>query len=172
MDQQHFVESLGLLVEALTGLTRMSGRILGWLMIGDAPAATMPDLTEALHTSKSAISTSTRQLIQAGLIERKSVPGQRRDVYQLRPDAWSRLLLWEAQKYARFRDLAEQGLDLLEDASAEQKKAMQEMADLNSYLAEGVPRLIAQWQENTSRAGSARGAHSRKGSSGPHPWEL
>ena len=171
MDQQLFVENLGLLVEALTGLTRMSGRILGWLMIGDAPAATMPDLTEALHTSKSAISTSTRQLMQVGLIERKSVPGQRRDVYQLRPDVWSRLLLWEAQKYARFHNLAEEGLTLLADAPDEKKKAMQEMADLTGHLAEGVPRLITQWQENTSRTTSSRSVRNRKGAS-PHPWEL
>jgi len=170
MEREDFVENLGLLVEELTSLTRMSGRILGWLMTSDASGVTMPDLTEALHTSKSAISTSTRQLIQAGLIERRSVPGQRRDVYRLRPDAWKRLLLLETQKYSRFYNLAEQGRDLWDDASEEGKKALQEMADLNGYLAEEVPRLIEEWQGGATRGGSKRAVRTRKGSS-PHAWE-
>ncbi len=171
MDREHFVENLGLLVEELTDLTRMSGRILGWLMTSDTPGATMPDLTEALHTSKSAISTATRQLIQAGLIERRSVPGQRRDVYQLRPNAWKRLLLLDSEKYNRFGDLAEQGQDLLGDASEDGRKAMREMAELNAYLAAEVPQLIRQWQGGESRGGGKRGSRSRKGAS-PHAWEL
>jgi len=171
MDREQFVENLGLLVEDLTGLTRMSGRILGWLMTSEASGATMPDMTEALHTSKSAISTSTHQLMQAGLIERKSVPGQRRDVYQLRPNAWARLLLRETEKYARFHELAEQGLDLTANAAGEGKNAMQEMADLNGYLAEEAPRLIEQRLGGGPRTESKRGVRSRKGSS-PRAWEL
>ncbi len=171
MDREHFVENLGLLVEELTGLTRMSGRILGWLMTSDAPGVTMPDLTEALHTSKSAISTSTRQLIQAGLIERSSVPGQRRDIYRLRPHVWQRLMLHEAEKYHRFYDLAEQSQGLQGDASEAGRNALQEMAGLSGYLAEEVPRIIAQWQGRSAQTGGKRSVRTRKGSS-PHAWEL
>ncbi len=171
MEREQFVENLGLLVEELTGFTRMSGRIMGWLMTSDTPGVTMPDLTEALHTSKSAISTATRQLIQAGLIERRSVPGQRRDVYRLRPGAWRRLLLLETQKYSRFYDLAAQGFDLTEEASEEGRKAMQEMAGLSGHLAEETPRLIEQWQGAAARGGGKRGVRTSKGSS-PRAWEL
>lgn len=171
MDRAQFVESLGLLVETATGLTRMAGRILGWLMTSDDASVTMPDLTEALHTSKSAISTASRQLMQAGLIERRSVPGQRRDVYQLRPHAWAQLLLLEIEKYARFHELAEQGRDLAANAVGEGKNAMQEMTDLNGYLAEEVPRLIEQRLGGGPRAESKRSVRSRKGSS-PRAWEL
>ena len=171
MDREQFVENLGLLIEEVTGFTRMSGRILGWLMTSDVPGVTMPDLTEALHTSKSAISTSTRQLMQAGLIERRSIPGQRRDVYRLRPNAWTHLFLLESEKYGRFHELAGQGLALMADESDEQRAAMQEMYDLSGYLSEEVPRLIEQWRGGASRAGGKRGGRTRKGS-GPHAWEL
>jgi DNA-binding transcriptional regulator GbsR (MarR family) len=171
MDRAYFVENTGLLIEELTGLTRMSGRILAWLMTSDPPEQTMMALTEALHTSKSAISTSTRQLMHAGLIERKSIPGQRRDVYRLRPNAWMHLFLLESEKYGRFHELAGQGLALMADESEEQKTAMQEMYDLSGYLAEEVPRLIEQWRSGGSRSGGKRGMRSHKGS-GPHAWEL
>ena len=171
MNRENFVEDLGLLVAESTGLTRMAGRILGWLMTSDASGVTMPDLTAALHTSKSAISTSTRQLIQARLIERRSVPGQRRDVYRLRPHLWARLLMLEAEKYSRFQHLAEEGQTLTAEAAAESQTAMQEMAQLNAYLAEEVPRLIQQRQEKTPQTESRRGVRTRKGSS-PRAWEL
>jgi DNA-binding transcriptional regulator GbsR (MarR family) len=171
MDREQFVENLGLLIEELTGLTRMSGRILGWLMTSDAATVTMPDLTEALHTSKSAISTSTRQLMQAGLIERRGVPGQRRDVYQLRSDVWARLMLLEADKYSRFHDLAVEAQGLADGATEQGQKALEEMAALNGYLAEEVPQLIRQWQGGGQRTGGKRAVRTRKGSS-PHAWEL
>ncbi len=171
MNRDQFIEDMGLLVEDLTGLTRMAGRILGWLMTSESPGVSMPDLTQALHTSKSAISTSTRQLMQAGLIERRSVPGQRRDVYRLRPHLWRRLWLLEGEKYSRFYDLAEQSQDLLADASDAGQEALQEMAALNGYLAEELPRLIEQWREGAPRAGSKRSVRTRKGSS-PRAWEL
>ena len=171
MEREQFVENLGLLLEEVSGLTRMSGRILGWLMTSERPGVTMPDLTEALHTSKSAISTATRQLIQAGLIERRSVPGQRRDVYRIRPNAWARLWLQEAEKYDRLFDLAEEAKDLMTEASDEGQKALQEMSGLSSYLAEEVPRLIEQWQSGAARSASKRGVRTRKGSS-PRAWEL
>jgi DNA-binding transcriptional regulator GbsR (MarR family) len=171
MDREQFVENLGLLIEEVTGFTRMSGRILGWLMTSDAPGVTMPDLTEALHTSKSAISTSTRQLMQAGLIERRSVPGQRRDVYVLRPNVWMRLMLLESDKYNRFYELAGAGQDLTATISDEGKQAIQEMAGLTGFLAEEVPRLIEGWQGSASRTGGKRGVRTHKGSS-PRAWEL
>ena len=97
--------------------------------------------------------------------------GHRQDVYQLRPNVWKRLLLLETQKYLRFCELTEQGQNLLDKASAEGGKALQEMADLNGYLAEEAPRIIEQWQRGGSRSGSKRGVRTRKGSN-PHAWEL
>jgi DNA-binding transcriptional regulator GbsR (MarR family) len=76
----HYVEEFGLFWEQM-GLPRMTGRILGWLLICDPPEQTMTDLTEVLQASKSSISTGTRMLIQFGFIERISLPGERKDYY-------------------------------------------------------------------------------------------
>ena len=46
-EKQHFAEEVGLFFER-SGMTRMAGRILGWLLVCDPPHQTLNDLAEAL----------------------------------------------------------------------------------------------------------------------------
>ena len=57
--QQQFVEECGLYFEGI-GLTRMAGRIIGWLLISDPPHQTQGDLVEVLQASKSSISVALK----------------------------------------------------------------------------------------------------------------
>ncbi len=116
-NMHEYVESFGLYWEQ-AGLPRMAGRILSWLLICDPPHQTMHQLTEALQASKSSISTGTRMLIHMGIIERLSIPGQRRDHYRVVPDSWSHIMEEKAKKqFTELRRLSERGLALLEGAS-------------------------------------------------------
>ena len=56
LEKKRFIEEVGLLFEQ-TGLPRMAGRILGWLLIANPPHQTTSHLTEALLASKASIST-------------------------------------------------------------------------------------------------------------------
>jgi DNA-binding transcriptional regulator GbsR (MarR family) len=145
-DQQRFIEEFGLFAEAI-GLPRMAGRILAWLLICDPPEQTMPDLTEALQASKSSISTMTRLLIQFRLVERTTLPGQRRDYYRVPPDFWERWLEDSVNKIAEFRKLAGRGLALLDHESTQRRRRLQDMHDVYLLLEEEYPRLVAQWKE-------------------------
>ncbi|MCP5095569.1 MAG: MarR family transcriptional regulator, partial [Chloroflexi bacterium] len=49
-DAQYFVEDVGLFFEQV-GLPRMSGKIMGWLLIADPPHQSMSELVEALQAS-------------------------------------------------------------------------------------------------------------------------
>jgi DNA-binding transcriptional regulator GbsR (MarR family) len=90
MDQEtglhHFVAEIGLFFEA-AGSTRMAGRMLGWLLVCDPPHQSAGQLAAALHASNGSISMTTRMLIQAGLVDRVSLRGDRRTYYRLRPHA-------------------------------------------------------------------------------------
>jgi len=87
VEWQNYVEEVGIIFEQ-TGLPRMAGRILGWLIIADPPHQSATQITEALIASKGSISTITRLLIQLGLVERISLPGVRQDYFRIRADAW------------------------------------------------------------------------------------
>ena len=141
----HFAEEFGLFYEQY-GLPRTSGRILGWLLICDPPQQTMNDLVEALKVSKSSISTASRLLIQAQLIDRISIPGQRRDYYRLSDDAWIHALETRIKATEQTRKLVARGLDLLGEESVERKERLQEMHDFFVFMEETFPVMIADWQ--------------------------
>ncbi|MEB3356118.1 MAG: MarR family transcriptional regulator [Synechococcales bacterium] len=141
----YFAEEMGLMFEKV-GFPRMAGRIFGWLLISDPPQQTSQDLAHILQASKGSISSMTRLLIQIGLIERTSIPGERRDYFQIRPNAWTQLAEQRLAQIATFRRLAERGLDLLSDAPPTLKQRLQEMHDVHAFWEQELPQLNQRWE--------------------------
>jgi biotin operon repressor len=80
---RRFVERMGLEAER-DGLPRIAGRILGFLITADAPAS-LDQIADALQVSRASVSTNCRLLEQIGAAERVSLPGDRKDYYELAP---------------------------------------------------------------------------------------
>lgn len=97
---QDFVERMGLLVEA-DGLPRIGGRLFGLLILSDQPRS-LDELADSLGVSKASISTDARRLLERGVVERVTRPGDRRDYYRLAPDFYRRTLEHRLAKWARF----------------------------------------------------------------------
>ncbi len=144
--KQRFVEDVALVFEEI-GLTRMAGRILGWLLISNPPHQSADELAEALQASKGSISTMTRLLIQLDLIERAGIPGDRRDYFRMKPDVWAQLLQARMSQVTDLHQLAEEGLELLEGEPAELRQRIQDMHDLYSYIETELPILIERWEQ-------------------------
>ncbi len=144
---KQFAEEVGIVFEQ-TGMPRMSGRILGWLLISDPPHQSTEQITKALMASKGSISTMTRLLIQIGLIERLSLPGVRHDYFRLRSDAWQHMIgrgLTEEIKMVR--QLADRGLELLGDKTPVTKNWLEEMRDVYTFLEREFPTLLERWEK-------------------------
>jgi DNA-binding transcriptional regulator GbsR (MarR family) len=144
-EHTHFVEEVGLMFE-LVGFPRMSGRIFGWLLISDPPQQSTGELAAGLQASKGSISTMTRLLIQIGLIERVSIPGERRDYFQIKPHAWSQLTKQRIAQITSFRQLAEKGLSLLEGSPPPLQERLQEMRDIHAFWERELPLLDERWE--------------------------
>jgi DNA-binding transcriptional regulator GbsR (MarR family) len=104
-----FVERMGLLWE-VEGLPRIAGRILGFLFIQGEPCS-LDDLASSLDVSKASVSTDARRLETLGLIHRIGVPGDRRDYYQIAPDAPVRIFDLKLQSFERLRHALDAVLD-------------------------------------------------------------
>lgn len=145
-----YVEEFALFLEN-QGLPRPSGRILGWLLVCEPPQQSMPELVDALGVSKSSVSTATRMLMQAGLVERISLPGERRDYYRMTDDAFSRAMEARTAQIQALRQLAESGLALLANTSAARRERLLDMRDMYAFFEAEMEPLMARWRNQRAR---------------------
>ena len=150
VEEQNFTEEVGIFFEQ-TGMPRMAGRVLGWLMTSNPPHQTMGELTQALLASKGSISTMTRLLIRVGLIERLSLPGQRRDYFRIKDGAWSQTLKESLTQITAFRQLAEHGLELIKDKAHFNRQWLEEMRDMYAFFEREFPTLMERWEQERKK---------------------
>ena len=148
--EQSFVEDVGLYFER-SGLPRMAGRLLGWLMIADPPHQSTDELAAALMASKGSISTTTRFLIQIGLAERLSLPGVRHDYFRIRPGTWHHLTKQRQEDMALGRKLAERALELTKGRASPGRQLLVEMRDAYAFMEKELPALIERWEQEQSK---------------------
>jgi len=149
---QQFIENVGSFFEAL-GLTPMSGRIVGWLLVCDPPYQSMAEIVEALQAAKSTVSTALWQLQTYYLVERFRLPGKRHEYYRLASDVWQRSFQARMHQMTDFRKLAEQGLELLKDDAPEKRRRLELMRDMYGFMEREFPRLLDKWEEEKRAKG-------------------
>lgn len=146
IEERQFVEELGMFFEQ-TGLPRMSGRILGWLVISDPPHQSIDDLTRVLMASKGSISTMTRLLIQFGLIERISLPGIRHSYFRLRTVATRHAFMQSAERMHSLSQIAERGLKLVHKKSPLTRQWLEEVRDMYAFCEREFPAMLERWEQ-------------------------
>ncbi|NEQ25752.1 MAG: MarR family transcriptional regulator [Microcoleus sp. SIO2G3] len=138
----------------VAGLPRMAGRILGWLLVCVPAQQSLTEIAEVLQASKGSISMMTRLLIQIGLIDRISLPGDRRDYFQIKPDSWTRMSQQRLTQIITIRELADRGLALLAHQDAQAQARLQEMRDFHAFWERELPLLNDRWERERSARSS------------------
>jgi hypothetical protein len=161
-----FVDHMGLQLEA-EGLARSAGRIFAYLMLSEG-ASSLDELAETLRVSKAAVSTNARLLEQAGMLERTCEPGDRRDFYQLRPDAWDRLLLGARTRWAERQVLLGCTARSLPRGMEDASRRLREAERFHGLFVEELGTLIERWRavgggDDGGSAAVARDAGSKGG---------
>ena len=108
-----FIENMGLHYQDY-GLSRISGRILGLLLVTPQPISS-EEMAEALQVSRSSVSTNLRTLLMAGLVEKVSLPGNRVDFFILTSGLWQKALEMRMAAIMPLRMIAEQALESLKN---------------------------------------------------------
>lgn len=86
------VERLGIIM-AESGIPRMPARVFAYILAEDAEMYTAGELADGLGVSPAAVSGAVRYLVQAGLVRKERVPGERRDHYRIDDeDVWGGML--------------------------------------------------------------------------------
>jgi DNA-binding MarR family transcriptional regulator len=145
-----WVEEVAMFFEQ-DGLPRMAGRIVGWLLVCDPPQQTMGALARALAGSKASMSTMTRLLVQAGLIQRVRPPGARSDHFVVPPGHWVELWRSRMRMLSAARVLLGRGLALLAGRPARDRARLEELHQEYVWMEREIPRLLARWERERSR---------------------
>lgn len=92
-----FIERMGQLAQS-DGLSRIAGQIWAVLIVSDDPVSSS-ELVGLLHISKASVSTNTCFLERLGIVERRSVPGERQDFFSIRPNPYATFLEGQIKRY-------------------------------------------------------------------------
>ncbi len=147
---RHFVEEVGLLLEQL-GLPRMAGRVFGRLLVCQPEAQSSAELASWLLASKASISTTTRLLVQLGLIHPVPGPNPRQSYFAVKPETFDSLLAAEVHKTRLARELLDRGLELLADQPPAHGYRLRELRDLYAFFEAELPPLHERWRQRRGR---------------------
>ena len=129
----------------------MAGRIIAWLMICDPPYQTAGQIATALSASKASVSTNIRLFVDFGIVERFTMPGDRRDRYRLLPTRWPRAMERSLPLLAAFRKVADRGSSWSRGTPRSVAYASARCATSTSSTSRGSASCLARWK-------AARGA--------------
>ncbi|WP_261165180.1 GbsR/MarR family transcriptional regulator [Microbacterium sp. Marseille-Q6965] len=110
-DAREWVESFATVWEQ-TAASRVEGRVLGLLLICDAPYLSAADIARLLNASSGAVSTATRSLTGAGFLQKHTVTGDRRHYFRADDDVWGSFLAGERSYLHRTMQILRDGLAL------------------------------------------------------------
>jgi hypothetical protein len=104
-----FVDELGALGPDI-GLPRAMMRVTAWMMVCEPPEQSARQIQDGVRLSAAAVSTATRQLIAAGMLERVSRAGDRQIYYRLVSGSWDAPLQAKLRALGRLRHVADKGI--------------------------------------------------------------
>jgi DNA-binding transcriptional regulator GbsR (MarR family) len=144
-----FIERTGLAMERLN-LTRTFGRLFGLLLVADRPVS-LDDVVQVLRVSKASASTNARLCEQVGLTHQVSIPGDRRDYYEMLPGSFERVLAARLSTVHEMVRLAQEGLEAVDPDNVSAQTRLEEMREFYDFAAYKMNDMLTQWKRGERR---------------------
>lgn len=140
-----FIEQMGLVAEE-DGLSRIAGRMIGYLLVDDR-VHSLDNIADQLQVSKGSVSTNARLLERFGIIERHSVPGDRRDYYRISNDPWMKVSERLQQRMWRTLQVFERGLEQIPAELVDTRRRLELWQSFYLFLLKDFENTIQRWEE-------------------------
>ncbi|HKJ92434.1 MAG TPA: MarR family transcriptional regulator [Longimicrobiales bacterium] len=151
--ERRFVERMArLAVEE--GLPRIGGYLLGYLLVHEGRHS-LDDLAGALEVSKGSVSTNARLLERVGFVRRTTVPGDRRDYYELVQAPWEHMFAVVKRRMTRFRDALGEGLAMLPEDREESRGRLDEWRRFYDCMLEEMDDQMNTWHAEHAEVNGA-----------------
>jgi DNA-binding MarR family transcriptional regulator len=158
-EQLMFADHLGRYCVREMTFPPVAGRVLGYLTVCDPAEQTINELSDALLASRSAITQAVVLLEGHGLARRSRARGERVDRVAVCLDVFTVERDLDATSYVEQAALLRRGSALLAHDDSGRRRALEELAALNDFLAEKLPLLKEEW---LARRASLRGAEAEE----------
>lgn len=140
-----YIEEAGLAFE-LFGMTRMAGRIFGYLVVSDQDVVSFEEIREVLKASKGSISGTSKNLIQVGFIEPVSLPGDRKTYFRISRQNMGRILKQRTALFLKFGDLLDKGRSLKKEED-QVSDWLLEVSAFYRWMMKEVECVTDRWEE-------------------------
>ncbi len=143
-----FIEQMGLSAER-DGMPRIAGRLLGFLLI-DGGIHSLDDLAEVLQVSKASVSTNTRALENLQLIQRRTIPGDRRDFFQIGENPGEQMFELARQRLDESRRNFEAARKDLPEEMNEARERLAAWSSFYAFLLDDIDIRLERWRQQQS----------------------
>jgi DNA-binding transcriptional regulator GbsR (MarR family) len=142
---EEFIEIMGRHFEE-EGTARIAGRLCGLLILTDEPAS-LDELADRLRVSKGSISLNARLLENAGIAERVTRPGDRRDFYRIAPDMSTRFLERQIERIRVLDGRMTAARERMEPLSDTVRQRLDRAVTFNGAAARSLARMLEELRE-------------------------
>jgi DNA-binding transcriptional regulator GbsR (MarR family) len=145
-EKLNFIEESGLLFEGF-GMTRMAGRVFGYMLVSDKDEVSFNDIMEVLNASKGSISNTTRQLINTALVEQVSLPGDRKTYYRITKIPAGSILKARTELFTKFAKTLSKGREL-KNRKDDMHDWLLEISTFYNWIGDQIDEIIDRWERN------------------------
>jgi DNA-binding transcriptional regulator GbsR (MarR family) len=149
-----FIDGFAHLMHAQRGVPLVGGRIFAYLLVCEPAEQTAAQISRAVSASLGTVSSMTRLLLSARLIERMARRGERSAVYLISDDAMSSITRATLDAARTAREMTERGLALMAERPPTARARLQDLRDVYLIFESSLPALLESW-EKTRREGTA-----------------
>jgi len=140
-----YIEETGLLFEKL-GMTRMAGRIFGYLIVCDEEQASFDQIRKALQASKGSISGTVKQLLHIDMVEAVSLPGDRKTYYRIGKMKIGDILRARMGQFTAFADALAKG-EKMKTNKDDISDWLIEVSTFYRWVGGQLDEIINKWEE-------------------------
>lgn len=105
----------------------------------------MNQLVETLGASRGSVSSMTRLLIDRGVIERLSLPGDRHDCFRIRTGSMTDIFREHTQRSILSLRLLERAMEAADDRSLDGLARLRDARDFLAFMLGELPKLLERW---------------------------
>ena len=131
-----------------TGASKTLGRTFGYLLLVDQPK-TLDEISKQLLYSKATASLTIRQGLVTRLVEKVSLPGERKNRYQASAQSWIKISLEKANDLKTWEETIDRGLSFVPPHSRKSRESLLALKNYLSFINWYISDMQAQYERWT-----------------------